>query len=75
MAACGSIGGNACLAFVRMSGPIIDKITRFSKRGEGGGSKFSSGIAGRLADADSRGGWREASGSQLTGSGARREDE
>ena len=31
MAACGSIGGNACLAFVRMSGPIIDKITNFVK--------------------------------------------
>jgi hypothetical protein len=31
LAACGSIGGNACLAFVRMSGAIIDKITRFVK--------------------------------------------
>ena len=31
MAACGSIGGNACLTFVRLSGPIIDKITDFVK--------------------------------------------
>ena len=31
MAACGSVGGSACLAFVRMSGPIIDKITDFVK--------------------------------------------